>query len=113
MKLHPGRLWHYALGWLSLLRHSPYLAVMLSICAAATCTGLLLELIEEVWLEQATAQLDSAVLHWLRGWHGAWQDQLFMILTRFGNPPALVGATGFAVLLLLLIRRRLERNNFV
>lgn len=31
-----------------------------------------------------------------------------MILTRFGNPPALVGVTGFAVLLLLLIRRRLE-----
>lgn len=108
LNLHPGRLWGYALDWLQLLRYSPYLAVMLAICAAATCTGLLLELIEEVWLEQATAQLDGAVLHWLRAWHRDWLDRLFLILTRFGNPPALVGVVGFAILLQLLMRRRLE-----
>ncbi len=105
---YPARGWRQLLGGARLLRHSPYLGVMLAICAAATCSGLLLELIEAVWLEQATSQLDGAVLHWLAQWRSGWLDRLFLGLTRFGNPPALVGVTAFAMLLQLLMGRRLE-----
>ncbi len=93
--------------WQHVIQGTPvsYLIVVLGILSAAASIGLLVELIEEIWIDHALGVVDLNVFYWWQNLRSPLLDQWFVIITRLGNVPALLAVAVACGAMLLLAQR--------